>query len=238
MPLDGLGLSMSAEGGLTGNGSRAFNGSPTPNATALHLKGQSDSTPSDSACSTSRQAAADSPDAKTATPTAEVLANMMKGNCGNTSAQRGTSLTATATAAATAADGAAVMVRAGAHDKVAAVSFVQPLESLSAAACVWWAEGDKLEFYSSVTQSTTSFAAPQTQALGFITAVTLDSAGNVWAGTSRGSVIMRQRTNWEQVRPGFDICNQTQYMLLANEAKKQQPACDAWLADCCAAGRL
>ncbi|KAF6253127.1 hypothetical protein COO60DRAFT_1463350 [Scenedesmus sp. NREL 46B-D3] len=71
-------------------------------------------------------------------------------------------------------------------------------DSLSAAACVWWAVGDRLEFYSDATQSTTSFAAVAVERAA-ITALTLDSTGNVWGGTAQGTVFMRRRTNWQQV---------------------------------------
>jgi hypothetical protein len=116
---------------------------------------------------------------------AGVLERMLKGN-------------AAGAAAAAAADGSGVLVRSGEHDKVTSICFLPPPDSLSAAACVWWAVGDHLEFYSGVTQSTTSFAAAAIERAA-ITALTLDSAGNVWGGTAKGTVFMRQRMNWQQV---------------------------------------
>lgn len=79
--------------------------------------------------------------------------------------------------------------------KVTCISFV---ELPGAPPCIWWAAGDRLEFYSTSTQSTTSFA-PYTERAA-ITAVAVDWAGNVWCANNRGAVLMRQQRNWEQVR--------------------------------------
>jgi hypothetical protein len=111
---------------------------------------------------------------------------------------KGSAATAAGSAAAAAAESNYVLVRSGEHDKVTSMCFLPPPDSLSAAACVWWAVNDRLEFYSGATQSTTSFAAAAVERAA-ITALTLDSAGNVWGGTAKGTVFMRQRTNWQQV---------------------------------------
>eukprot|EP00882_Tetradesmus_deserticola_P011737 GHRQ01012417.1.p1 GENE.GHRQ01012417.1~~GHRQ01012417.1.p1 ORF type:complete len:613 (+),score=232.73 GHRQ01012417.1:203-1840(+) len=108
------------------------------------------------------------------------------------------------------ADSCGVLVRSGKHDKVTSMCFLSPPDSLSAAACVWWAVGDRLEFYSDATQSTTSFAAAASEHAA-ITVLTLDSAGNVWGGTAKGTVFMRRRTNWQQVfvERAFNSCVRT-----------------------------
>jgi hypothetical protein len=153
----------------------------------------------DSGSSTPRGAATASIDrvATTSSPNAVaaaagVLERMLKGSA------------AGAAGSAAAADSSCVLVRSGEHDKVTSMCFLPPPDSLSAAACVWWAINDRLEFYSGATQSTTSFAAPAVERSA-ITALTLDSAGNVWGGTAKGTVFMRQRTNWQQVR-GAQAC--------------------------------
>jgi hypothetical protein len=109
---------------------------------------------------------------------------------------------AEAAAAAAAGPGAlAVQVRAGEQqEKVTCISYTQqPLAAAGGALapCVWWAVGERLEFYSEATQSTTSFA-PRGEGVP-ITAVSLDAGGNVWAATSRGCVMVRRQRNWEQV---------------------------------------
>lgn len=222
-------MAVVSEAGATGSWPKkgladaADTGSPCRANTALHHK-EGTAMP-ESACSTpralERAATTSNSAAQTVAAAAGVLANLMRSSSNNPSAQNSSngSNSAQATAmSAAAATAAAVLVRPGTHDKVTAMSLVQPFASLSAAACVWWAVGDKLEFYSSVTQSTTSFAASQMHAVGCITAITLDSAGNVWAGTSKGSVIMRQRRNWEQVsdtfRPTTSVCAMTQLRAL------------------------
>jgi hypothetical protein len=125
---------------------------------------------------------------------AGVLERMLKGSAAG----------AAGSDAAAAADSNYVLVRSGEHDKVTSMCFLPPPDSLSAAACVWWAVNDRLEFYSGATQSTTSFAAAAVERAA-ITALTLDSAGNVWGGTAKGTVFMRQRTNWQQVG-GANAC--------------------------------
>lgn len=94
-----------------------------------------------------------------------------------------------------------IEVRGNHRDRIRSVGLAQPSEGTSAAPGVWWATSDKLETYSNVTQSITSFAAPPLQAAGSINVITLDKAGNVWLGTTKGSVTVRQRTTWEQVSP-------------------------------------
>jgi hypothetical protein len=128
--------------------------------------------------------------------------------------------------------GAVVLVRPGMHDRISALAFPAPPDSSSAGVCVWWAVGDTLEFYSGLTQSTTSFApSPSHQPAlssmatfhgvaglgggmrvhsrvlgartrderGAISAIAVDADGNVWAGTTRGIILMRRRRHWEQV---------------------------------------
>jgi ligand-binding sensor domain-containing protein len=87
-----------------------------------------------------------------------------------------------------------IVLRSSEAAKVTCISFV---DLPGASTCVWWAAGDTLEFYSTSTQSTTSFA-PYTERAA-ITAVAVDSMGNVWCANSRGAVMMRQQRNWEQV---------------------------------------
>jgi hypothetical protein len=84
--------------------------------------------------------------------------------------------------------------------KVTCISFV---ELPGAPPCIWWAAGDRLEFYSTSTQSTTSFA-PYTERAA-VTAVAVDRAGNVWCANNKGAVLMRQQRNWEQVRLGSSM---------------------------------
>jgi hypothetical protein len=118
---------------------------------------------------------------------AGVLERMLKGGAAGA-----------ASSAGAAADSSGILVRSGEHDKVTSMCFLPPPDSLSAAACVWWAVCDSLEFYSDATQSTTSFAAAAVERAA-ITALTVDSAGNVWGGTAKGTVFMRPRMNWQQV---------------------------------------
>jgi hypothetical protein len=97
----------------------------------------------------------------------------------------------------------AVLIRSAAHDKVTGMVMVPPVvdgdaAGAATAACVWWAVGGKLEFFSGATQSTTSFAGTQSVKAA-LTAVVVDNMGNLWAGTARGSVMMRRRHNWQQV---------------------------------------
>jgi hypothetical protein len=74
--------------------------------------------------------------------------------------------------------------------------------SPAARQCVWWAVGERLEFYSEVTQSTTTFA-PRGGGGGGggapITALAVDLVGNVWVGTAKGAIVMRRQRNWDQV---------------------------------------
>lgn len=103
----------------------------------------------------------------------------------------------------------AVQLRSNEAEKVSCICYgLPPSELLSlssssgghsplAAPCVWWSVGERLEFYSECTQSTTSFAPRGEHAA--ITCVALDHAGNVWAGNTRGSVMMRRQRNWDQV---------------------------------------
>lgn len=154
----------------------------------------------DSGCSTPRGSApgaidraATTSSSNTVAAAAGVLERMLKGNAAG----------AAAAATVAAAETTSVLVRSGEHDKVTSMCFLPPPDSLSAAACVWWAVGDRVEFYSGVTQSTTSFAAAAVERAA-ITALTLDSAGNVWGGTAKGTVFMRQRMNWQQVRGAAD----------------------------------
>jgi hypothetical protein len=88
-----------------------------------------------------------------------------------------------------------VVLRSSEAGKVTCMSFV---DTQGASTCIWWAAGDRLEFYSTSTQSTTSFA-PHTEKAA-ITALAVDNVGNIWCANSKGAVMMRQQRNWEQVR--------------------------------------
>jgi len=90
-----------------------------------------------------------------------------------------------------------IVLRSCESAKVTCMSFVDGPHTLSASTCLWWAAGDCLEFFSTSTQSTTSFA-PHTERAA-ITAVVVDSAGNIWCANTKGAVMMRQQRNWEQV---------------------------------------
>jgi hypothetical protein len=88
-----------------------------------------------------------------------------------------------------------VVLRSSEAGKVTCMRFV---DAQGASTCIWWAAGDRLEFYSTSTQSTTSFA-PHTERAA-ITALAVDNVGNIWCANSKGAVMMRQQRNWEQVR--------------------------------------
>lgn len=90
-----------------------------------------------------------------------------------------------------------IVLRSCESAKVTCMSFVDGPHTSSASTCLWWAAGDCLEFFSTSTQSTTSFA-PHTERAA-ITAVVVDSAGNIWCANTKGAVMMRQQRNWEQV---------------------------------------
>eukprot|EP00879_Flechtneria_rotunda_P024247 GHRR01025695.1.p1 GENE.GHRR01025695.1~~GHRR01025695.1.p1 ORF type:complete len:435 (+),score=161.29 GHRR01025695.1:1143-2447(+) len=136
-------------------------------------------------------------DATIAAAATGVLANRLKGGASSTPQQ----LQCLAVNTGSAAQPMPTLIRSGAHDKITAVTFAAPPDNVSAAAAVWWAVGDHLEFYSEATQSTTSFAASAAVQAekAAIMAITLDSAGNVWAGTAKGSVLTWRRRNWEHV---------------------------------------
>jgi hypothetical protein len=83
----------------------------------------------------------------------------------------------------------------GRHERVYAVSFVPPaLAAATGGLCVWWAMESAVEFYSDVTQATTSFAI---EGDTFLTAIAIDGAGNTWGGTSRGSLLVRRPRAWD-----------------------------------------
>ena len=63
---------------------------------------------------------------------------------------------------------------------------------------IWWALGSSLEFYSGATQCTASF--PVEKKGQCVSCVAVDRAGNVWCGTTKGSLLVRQRHAWEQVK--------------------------------------
>jgi hypothetical protein len=87
-----------------------------------------------------------------------------------------------------------VVLRSSEAGKVTCISYG---DSPGTSNCIWWATGDQLEFYSTSTQTTTSFA-PHVERSA-VTAVAVDSVGNIWCATSKGAILMRQQRNWEQV---------------------------------------
>lgn len=87
-----------------------------------------------------------------------------------------------------------VVLRSSEAAKVTCISYG---DSPGTSNCIWWATGDQLEFYSTSTQTTTSFAPHVERAA--VTAVAVDSVGNIWCATSKGAILMRQQRNWEQV---------------------------------------
>lgn len=99
-----------------------------------------------------------------------------------------------------------VVLRSTEAAKVTCISFVDPPLGVAASSCVWWAAGECLEFYSTSTQSTTSFA-PRTEERAAITAIAVDGAGNIWSANSKGAVMMRQQRNWEQVGGAWRLCS-------------------------------
>lgn len=90
-----------------------------------------------------------------------------------------------------------VVLRSSEAARVTCISFV---DTPGPSNCIWWAAGERLEFYSTATQSTTSFAPTAERAA--VTAVAVDSLGNIWCANSKGTITMRQQRNWEQVRGG------------------------------------
>lgn len=132
------------------------------------------------------------------------LANRLKGSSSRAGADGslsgGPSSPRHKSAAEAAAAGATVLsvvLRSTDTSKVTCISFGDTPGASAGSTCIWWAAGDSLEFYSTSTQSTTSFAPHAEKAA--ITAVAVDSVGNIWCANSKGAVMMRQQRNWEQV---------------------------------------
>jgi hypothetical protein len=63
---------------------------------------------------------------------------------------------------------------------------------------IWWALSSSLEFYSGATQCTANF--PVEKKGHCLSCVAVDRWGNVWCGTTKGSLLVRQRHQWERVR--------------------------------------
>eukprot|EP00775_Hariotina_reticulata_P009889 gene9889-10046_t len=191
-------------------GSSALNDSPcsTPRAGSIGaiMAGSAGGTPFDRTATTSSMfdqhlGAVSSPASNggsTSAAATGVLAGMLKGSAGTSNL--GTGVGSSGGGSATPL---AVLLRSAAHDKVTGMVMVPPevdgdAAGAASAACVWWAVGGKLEFFSGATQSTTSFAGTQSDKAA-LTALVVDNQGNVWSGTARGSIVMRRRHNWQQV---------------------------------------
>jgi hypothetical protein len=83
----------------------------------------------------------------------------------------------------------------GRGERVHAVVFAPPaVAAASGGLAVWWALESAVEFYSDVTQATTSFAI---EGDTYLTSVAIDGAGNTWGGTSRGGVLARRPRAWD-----------------------------------------
>ncbi|GIL51335.1 hypothetical protein Vafri_7343 [Volvox africanus] len=86
------------------------------------------------------------------------------------------------------------MLQCNRHEKVLAMTYV-PAAHVQASEymCIWWSVGQRMEFYSEATQSTTVF-----QEASSVTALGVDEAGSVWTGHAKGQVRVRYKQQWER----------------------------------------
>ncbi|GLI61954.1 hypothetical protein VaNZ11_004517 [Volvox africanus] len=86
------------------------------------------------------------------------------------------------------------MLQCNRHEKVLAMTYVPAAQvQASEYMCIWWSVGQRMEFYSEATQSTTVF-----QEASNVTALGIDEAGSVWTGHAKGQVRVRYKQQWER----------------------------------------
>ncbi|GIL75439.1 hypothetical protein Vretifemale_5158 [Volvox reticuliferus] len=90
------------------------------------------------------------------------------------------------------------MLQCNRHEKVLAMTYVPAAQvQASEYMCIWWSVGQRMEFYSEATQSTTVF-----QEASSVTALGIDDSGSVWTGHSKGQVRVRYKQQWERTVEG------------------------------------
>uniref|UniRef100_A0A7S3R324 Protein kinase domain-containing protein n=1 Tax=Dunaliella tertiolecta TaxID=3047 RepID=A0A7S3R324_DUNTE len=88
------------------------------------------------------------------------------------------------------------ILKEGKHDRVLSAAFVPPQAS-SNCTCLWWSTSCMLEFWTEAGGSTTGFRIGKDSQV--VTAIGIDSSGNVWTGHQKGLVRVRQKMQWDLV---------------------------------------